>query len=69
MHYLALVGELPIPMSLRQLPGITDLQFITTKTTKAIANRLEGIVKSDNALKRICFHEYFLVDAYQMGET
>ena len=66
MHYLALVGELPIPISLRQLPGSIDLQFITTK---AIANRLEGIVKSDNALKRICFHEYFLVDAYQMGET
>lgn len=66
MHYLELVGELPIPMSLRQLPGIIDLQFITTK---AIANRLEGIVKSDNALKGIRIHEHFLVDAYQMGET
>lgn len=71
MHYLALVGEQPMPilMPLWQLPGITDLQFIATKTTKAIANRLEGIVKSDNALKGIRFHEHLLVDAYQMTDT
>lgn len=71
MYCLTLVGEQPMPvlMPLWQLPGITDLQFIASSKTEDVAIRLEGIVKSDNALKGIRVHDRLLVSAYNLTDT
>ena len=71
MYCLTLVGEQPMPilMPLWQLPGITDLQFVATTQTEDIALRLEGIVKSDNALKGIRVQDRLIVSAYNLADT
>ena len=71
MFCITLVGEQPIPilMPLWQLKGITDLQFVASSKTEEVAIRLEGIVKSDDALKGIQVHDRLLVYAYNLTDT
>jgi len=71
MYCLTLVGEQPMPilMPLWQLPEITDLQLVATLETEDVAKRLEGIVKSDDALKGIRVHDRLIVSAYNLADT
>lgn len=71
MFCITLVGEQPIPilMPLWQLTGITDLQFVASSKTEEVAIRLEGIVRSDDALKGIHVHDRLLVSAYNLTDT
>lgn len=71
MFCITLVGEQPIPilLPLWQLTEITDLQFVASSKTEDVAIRLEGIVKSDDALKGIQVHERLLVSAYNLTDT
>jgi len=71
MYCLTLVGEQPMPilMPLWQLPDITDLQLVATLETEDVAKRLEGIVKSDDALKGIRVHDRLIVSAYNLADT
>lgn len=71
MHYIALVGEQPMPilLPLWQEFGFTSVQLIASDTTRAVSEYLTDYINSDPALGIKKVHPPVTVDAYALDSA
>jgi len=71
MHYLALVGEQPMPILLPLWQGgdYTAVQLIATTTTQAAASELCSFIKKDKDLQSLTVLPVAIADAYDLNQT